>query len=56
MIKATIASGQKPGDEVTARDERLSNSGPDLRFNWLRGRPLSAHPSRSRSLRRRSAD
>lgn len=35
MIKATITSGQKRGDEVTDR--------PDLRFNWPRGRPLSAH-------------
>jgi hypothetical protein len=40
MIKAQSRAARNRGDEMTDRDERLSNSSPDLRFNWLRGRPL----------------
>ena len=40
---------------MTDRDERLSNSRPDLHFNWLRGRPLSMQPPRLRASQRRSA-
>ena len=51
MIKARAARNRD--DEVTDRDARVSNSSPHLRFNWLRGRPLSMQPLRA--SQRRSA-